>query len=119
MNKFAFVYFITNAHNTLLYIGVTNDLRRRIAEHKAKITRGFTQQYNCNKLVYFEQHSLITAAIAREKQIKNWQRVWKDALVNKDNPKWEDLSESIGVTPEWVENVKEAYQSGDCGTPHP
>jgi putative endonuclease len=101
---------MTNAYNTVLYVGVTNDLIRRIAEHKAKINKGFTYKYNVDKLVYFEQFNLITDAIAREKQIKNWKRVWKNALVNKENPQWNDLSDTIGVDYEYVMAVREHYQ---------
>ena len=68
---------MTNQHNNLLYTGVTNNLVRRIAEHKAKVNKGFTYKYNCDKLVYFESLSSITDAIRREKQLKNWKREWK------------------------------------------
>jgi len=77
MNRGSYIYFITNQHNNLLYTGVTNNLVRRIAEHKAKVNKGFTYKYNCDKLVYFESLSSITDAIRREKQLKNWKREWK------------------------------------------
>jgi putative endonuclease len=98
MTQDAFVYFMTNRSNSVLYIGVTNDLIRRVAEHKLGTSPGFTSRYNCHKLVYFETGDSITAAIAREKQLKKWERSWKNRLVNQVNPGWNDLSERIGVT---------------------
>jgi putative endonuclease len=65
---------MTNTYNNVLYIGVTNDLKRRIVEHKSKAIKGFTQQYNCDKLVYFEDYNSVEEAIAREKQLKKWKR---------------------------------------------
>ncbi|MDR0872105.1 MAG: GIY-YIG nuclease family protein [Prevotellaceae bacterium] len=85
------VYFMTNQHNSVLYIGVTNDLFRRANEHKTHQTKGFTDKYNCEKLVYFEEFNQIEEAIAREKQLKNWKREWKNALVDKANAEWRDL----------------------------
>lgn len=75
-----------------MYVGVTNDLERRLFEHKNKLIKGFTQKYNINKLVYFEETKDITAAIAREKEIKKWRREKKNKLVTGMNPRWEDLS---------------------------
>ena len=109
-----FVYFMSNAHNNVLYIGVTNNLTRRVAEHKAKINKGFTYKYNCDKLVYYEKFDLIVEAIAREKQLKNWKREWKNELVIKHNAGWEDLSDSIGVTEEGIAAVKEYYKGIAC-----
>jgi putative endonuclease len=100
---------MSNKYNNVLYIGVTNDLVRRIAEHKAKINKGFTYKYNVDKLVYFEKFALLTDAIAREKQLKNWKHEWKDALINKENPEWNDLANSIGVDEEYVKAIKEQY----------
>jgi putative endonuclease len=79
----------------VIYIGVTNDLNRRLYEHKNKIIQGFTQKYNLNKLVYFEETNDINAAIQREKEIKKWRREKKDKLVNQLNPNWIDLSEQV------------------------
>jgi putative endonuclease len=79
----------------VIYIGVTNDLNRRLYEHKNKIIQGFTQKYNLNKLVYFEETNDINAAITREKEIKKWRREKKDKLVNQLNPNWIDLSEQV------------------------
>nr|WP_300141595.1 GIY-YIG nuclease family protein [Propionicimonas sp.] len=99
MARDGYVYFMTNERNTTLYIGVTSDLLRRIVEHKLKLIPGFTSQYNCNKLVYYEAGNDIGAAIAREKQLKNWRRAWKNELITGTNPNWDDLSARIGITP--------------------
>jgi len=88
-----YVYLLTNWNNKVIYVGVTNDLNRRLFEHKNKIVQGFTQKYNLNKLVYFEETNDINAAITREKEIKKWRREKKDKLVNQLNPNWIDLSE--------------------------
>jgi putative endonuclease len=93
---------MTNKNNKVLYIGVTNNIIRRISEHKTKINTGFTKKYNCNKLVYYEISNSMITAIEREKQLKNWKRCWKDELVKSFNPRWLDLSQNIGVTEEVV-----------------
>jgi putative endonuclease len=90
MNEY-YVYIMTNKSRTL-YTGVTNDLKRRVYEHKHKLVPGFTSKYNITRLVYFEATTDIRAAIAREKQIKGWLRVKKIALIESINPNWEDLS---------------------------
>jgi putative endonuclease len=87
-----YVYIMTNKSKTL-YTGVTNDLVRRVYEHKSKIISGFTSRYNITKLVYFEAEDNINVAIAREKQIKGWLRAKKIALIESINPNWKDLSE--------------------------
>ena len=87
-----YVYIMTNRSKTL-YTGVTNDLTRRVYEHKNKMIDGFTKTYNITKLVYFEETNDILSAITREKQIKGWLRSKKIALIGSVNPKWEDLSE--------------------------
>lgn len=87
------VYFLTNNNNTVLYIGVTSNLEKRIYQHKTKAFKGFTSKYNCDKLVYFETFSDINEAIAREKQLKTGNRKRKEQLINKDNPEWNDLSD--------------------------
>ena len=87
-----YVYLLTNQNNTVLYTGVTNDLQRRLYEHKKGINKGFTSYYNVNKLVYFEQFNDSNEAIKREKQIKGWTRAKKNALVNIENTEWKDLS---------------------------
>ena len=84
---------LTNKSNNVLYIGVTNNLERRIYEHKNKIVKGFTERYNVNKLVYYETTQDIVSAIAREKHLKGWKRIRKNELVEEFNPYWKDLSE--------------------------
>ena len=91
-NRNYYVYITTNKNNTVLYTGVTNNLERRMHEHKTKANRGFTSKYNVYKLVYFEHFTDINQAIAREKQLKKWRRQWKEALINEMNPDWNDLS---------------------------
>ena len=87
-----YVYILTNRNNTVLYTGVTNDLIRRVYEHKNKIDhRSFTSKYKVNKLVYFENTNDVKAALEREKQIKSWTRDRKTDLIFKNNPHWVDL----------------------------
>jgi putative endonuclease len=83
---------MTNKINSVLYVGVTNNLARRVYEHKNKLTDGFTKKYNINKLVFFEMTNDIKSAIAREKEIKGWLRIKKIKLIETVNPGWEDLS---------------------------
>ena len=91
-----YVYILSNNQNNVIYTGVTNDLIRRIYEHKHHMDRSsFTSQYNVEKLVYYEMTSDIESAISREKQIKSWNRKRKDKLVASKNPNWDDLYESI------------------------
>ena len=86
------VYFMANKHNTTLYIGVTNNLQKRVWEHKNGVDKNsFTHKYNCHKLVYCEAFEDIKYAIAREKQLKKWKREWKNQLIEKENPDWRDL----------------------------
>jgi len=87
-----YVYIMTNSSRTL-YTGVTNDLVRRVHEHKEKLIKGFTQKYNITRLVYYEITSDVRAAIQREKQIKGWLRKKKTALIESVNPEWKDLSD--------------------------
>jgi len=89
------VYIMTNAHNTVLYTGVTNNLARRVYEHKNGLGSLFVKKYNVHKLVYYEIGSDVNAAIAREKQIKGGSRKKKMDLINKLNPTWKDLYEEI------------------------
>ena len=92
MNEY-YVYILSNKINSTLYIGMTNDLKRRIFEHKNKLIHGFTEKYNVNKLVYFETVSDVKAAIQREKNLKKWNRSWKMELIKTNNPTFRDLSE--------------------------
>jgi putative endonuclease len=86
-----FVYLMASGKNGTLYVGVTNDLVRRVHEHKSGVMKGFTDRYRVHDLVWFESTPSVTAAIHKEKQIKNWKRGWKVALIVKDNPRWLDL----------------------------
>ena len=90
--KSYYVYLLVNWNNQVMYIGVTNELERRVYEHKNKLIKGFTEKYNINKLVYFEETQDVIAAIDREKEIKKWRRDKKNQLVNYMNPQWKDLS---------------------------
>jgi len=107
MSKEAFVYFMASPTNSTLYIGVTNNLLRRVAEHKSRNTPGFTSKYHCTKLVYFEATDHMISAIAREKQIKNWKRDWKNELIAKTNPDWRDLGPEIGIVDALVREIAE------------
>ena len=87
-----YVYLLTNKHHNVLYVGVTNGLERRIWEHKNKAAPGFTSRYNVDQLMYFEAFRDVDDAIAREKQIKGYGRIKKIALIERENPSWNDLS---------------------------
>lgn len=87
-----YVYIMTNKNNTVLYIGMTNSLERRIHEHKSGTVPGFTKKYKLSKLLYYEESPNSIDAIRREKQLKNWHRDWKDNLIKSINPKLYDLS---------------------------
>jgi putative endonuclease len=86
-----FVYMLASSRYGTLYVGVTNDLARRVYEHKTKIIKGFTSQYDVTRLVWYEAYEQITDAIAREKELKKWRRDWKIRLIEEMNPEWEDL----------------------------
>ena len=90
-----FVYILASKRNGTLYVGVTNDLSRRISAHKTKAVPGFTKQYGVDKLVLVEGYSSIDEARARERTLKKWRRAWKLELIEKDNPGWKDLSGEI------------------------
>ena len=90
-----FVYVVTNEWNTVLYTGVANDLKRRVYQHREKLLPGFTSRYNVFKLVYYEAFGDISAAILREKQIKAGSRKKKEGLINKFNPEWRDLYDTL------------------------
>ena len=89
-----YVYVLTNYSKTVLYTGITNDIERRVFEHKQKISpKAFTTKYKVNLLVWFENHNDVNEAIRREKLIiKKWRRKWKEDLINEENPDWKDLS---------------------------
>ena len=90
-----FVYILTNKSNSVLYIGVTNDLSRRVWEHKSEQIEGFTKKYHLHKLVFFEEFSNTKDALLCEKRLKRWTRVKKNALIESKNPNWIDLSEEF------------------------
>ena len=90
MNEY-YVYILTNFSNTTLYIGITNNLKRRIYEHKNKLFDGFTKKYNINKLIYYEKVSDVKSAIQREKNLKKWNRSWKIELIKTMNPEFKEI----------------------------
>jgi putative endonuclease len=95
MEMGGFVYMLASQFNGTLYIGVTADLVRRVWEHREGALPGFTRQYKVNRLVWYEQHSHISAAIQREHTMKHWKRAWKIALIAENNPEWRDLWEDV------------------------
>jgi putative endonuclease len=97
--KNCWVYILSNKSRTL-YLGVTNNLQRRIYEHKHKLIDGFTKKYNLTSLVYFETFNNMQDAIQKEKQLKNWHREWKINLIESINPYWKDLTENFNSDPE-------------------
>ena len=90
-----YVYILTNKRNGTLYIGVTNNLQRRVYEHKNNLKKGFTKKHQLHHLVYFESTEDIRSALQREKQLKKWERGWKIELIEKNNPQWKDLYETL------------------------
>jgi putative endonuclease len=97
MQKRFYIYILANKKYGTLYIGVTSDLIKRIWEHKNHVVEGFTDTYNLDKLVYYEVHESANSAIRREKRLKFWQHQWKLELIDKFNPEWNDLYESIAA----------------------
>jgi putative endonuclease len=97
MRRRFFVYILANRPRGVLYIGVTNDLIRRLAEHKEKLVPGFTRTYGVIILVYYEEYSSILEARTREATLKRWRRAWKIELVDKFNPDWRDLSNELAL----------------------
>lgn len=90
-----YAYMMTNKHRTTLYCGQTDDLNRRVWEHRNHVVPGFTDRYNCEFLVWYEVFDTREEAVARERQIKNWKRIWKDELIEKSNPDRRDLSDTL------------------------
>jgi Predicted endonuclease containing a URI domain len=90
-----YVYILCSRRNGTLYVGITNDLARRLYEHKNKNFRGFTAKYDVNQLVYAEVYEDVNEAICREKRLKKWNRKWKINLIEKANPIWEDISNRL------------------------
>ena len=95
MEEQAYIYFMSNRYNKVLYVGITSNLIKRVWEHKKKVVDGFTKRYNLNKLVYYEIYDDIETAINREKQIKSWPRKRKIELIHSLNPHWDDLYEKL------------------------
>jgi putative endonuclease len=95
MGRSYWVYIVASKMGGTLYIGVTNDLVRRVYEHRTGLADGFTKKYQVHRLVYFEQYDDIESAIIREKRLKKWNRAWKIQLIEKDNPQWDDLYSQI------------------------
>ena len=114
-----YVYILTNTHHTVLYTGVTNDLERRCYEHKQKKIKGFTQKYNVDKLIYFEQFDFIDLAIAREKQIKGYSRMKKVALIDQFNKEWKELYHDgkVDIPPQTVRTIEINIQKNALGGP--
>ena len=100
-----YVYILSNWKHSVFYTGVTNNLERRVFEHKVKVKIGFTEKYNCNQLMYYEEFNYINEAVHREKQLKKYKREWKINLINSFNPDWRDLSEGW-YSPEEIESFK-------------
>ena len=114
--KSYYVYILASKKNGTLYTGVSNNLLRRVYEHKKKIIKGFTSKYNVNMLVYFEENDNILNAIAREKQIKKWYRKWKIKTIEEFNPEWEDLFYKFGGTDNMFDEYYEDLKRS--GFPH-
>ncbi len=111
-----FVYLLASHWNGTLYCGVTNDLVRRVVEHRQGSAEGFTSRYGVSRLVWFEQHSDINEAILREKQIKKWNREWKVRLIEAGNRDWQDLAVDLGLEPmPVVIPAKAGIQNGPGG----
>ena len=91
----AYIYILANMKRGKTYVGVTNDLLRRTYEHREGLAESYTKRHGIKRLVYFEVHGTITAAIQREKNLKHWVRAWKDQLIETDNPEWRDLWDEI------------------------
>ena len=95
MEQKYFLYMMTNYTNTVLYTGVTNDLKRRVTEHRETLNEGFTKKYHCKKLVWFEMFDDVRFAIEKEKIVKKWPRAYKENLINAMNPSWKDMYDLI------------------------
>jgi len=95
VNRQPAVYILANKRNGTLYVGVTSDLIKRIWQHKTNAVKGFTERYSIHQLVWYELHETMESAIRKEKMLKNWKRVWKLELIEKNNPNWQDLYRTI------------------------
>lgn len=94
-DKYYYVYILSNWSNRVVYVGMTNNLARRLYEHKNKLVQGFTKKYNLTKLVYYEYTNDVNAAITREKEIKGWRREKKNILIESINKEWKDLCDEV------------------------
>ena len=111
MKKCGYFYIISNQHNTVLYCGATNDLYKRILEHRNKIyVNSFTSRYNIDKLVYFEVYSMVADAFTREKQVKAGSRKKKIALIESINPEWKDLFDIVSASGEELCRIRKFYK---------
>lgn len=99
MDRDPAVYIVASAFHGTIYTGVTSNLLQRIHQHREGTFAGFTAEHDCRRLVWFEMHGTMETAIRREKQLKNWHRAWKIALIEKENPMWRDLAEEFGFEP--------------------
>jgi len=99
MSRQPCVYMLASGKHGTLYIGVTSNLMQRLAQHRAGTFGGFTKQYAVHRLVWFEMHETMEAAITREKQLKNWRRDWKCNLIERENPDWTDFAVGLGFDP--------------------
>jgi len=99
MERSPAVYIVASGFHGTIYVGVTSNLLQRVYQHREGTLGGFTAEYGCKRLVWFEAHETMEAAIAREKQLKNWRRAWKLALIEAGNPTWRDLAEEHGFEP--------------------
>jgi len=104
-----FVYILASKKKGTLYIGITNNILRRVLEHKDKIIKGFTEKYNIDKLVYFEKYGDVNFAIRREKMLKEWHREWKIRLIEENNKEWKDLFYDL-ISNEDIESLREAIK---------
>ena len=95
MDRQPAVYILANKRNGTLYVGVTSNLIKRIWQHKNGVVKGFTERYSVHQLVWYELHETMESAIRKEKMLKNWKRVWKLELIERSNPNWQDLYETI------------------------
>jgi len=97
MDRRFFVYILANRMRGVLYTGMTNDLIKRVTQHKAKVVPGFTNAYGVTMLVYYEEHASVAEARAREAVLKRWRRAWKFQLIEKLNPDWRDLADQLAL----------------------
>ena len=107
-----FVYIMASKKNGTLYIGVTNDLIKRVYQHKNNIIKGFTEKYSVHNLVYYEPYRYVKDAINREKRLKRWKRAWKIRLIEQENPNWEDLYPKLERDAENTNDVTPAQAGG-------